>query len=107
MFVGRQSVSRTGVPAAVWESLSGEKLLLVRDNSEGGIRNELGNGALGMYEQSKLCFPPTVCFVFCCRCFWETEMGRKVLLPFSSVRLTLTLAVSRAKLKLKLTRGAP
>lgn len=44
---------RTRVAAAVQESERG-KLRPIRQKSEGGIRNELGNGALGMFQLSKL-----------------------------------------------------
>lgn len=57
VFVGRQSVSQEdrSTSGSLGESERG-KLCPIREKSEGRICNELGNGALGMFKLSHLCF---------------------------------------------------
>lgn len=87
--VCRQTVSQKdrSPSGSLGESKRGN-LRPIRENSQGGIRDELGNGAMGMLKLFKLFLCLTarlVCFVFwsrqhtdCC----ETEWKKGAVLPF-------------------------
>lgn len=84
MCVCQQTLKNRSPSGSLGESERGN-LCLIQENSEGGIRDELGNGTLGMFKcvydllfgWFALCFWPgqhTDC--------WEPEWKKGAVLPF-------------------------